>query len=107
MSAPLLIELLTEELPPKALHKLSVAFADGVRDGLVKHGLMAANCAVQPYATPRRLAVLIEQVRAQAGQVRSCARLRVSLAPDVIPGDYAWQIGSLLVLVPMHDQGGR
>ena len=70
MSAPLLIELLTEELPPKALHKLSVAFADGVRDGLVKHGLMAANCAVQPYATPRRLAVLIVQVCAQADDVQ-------------------------------------
>ena len=69
MSAPLLIELLTEELPPKALQKLSEAFAQGVHEGLVKHGLAAKDSAVHPYATPRRLAVLVEGVRTQADDV--------------------------------------
>ena len=70
MSAPLLIELLTEELPPKALQKLSEAFAQGVHEGLVKHGLAAKDSAVHPYATPRRLAVLVEGVRTQADDVQ-------------------------------------
>ncbi len=38
MSANLLVELLTEELPPKALKRLSEAFADGIADGLVTQG---------------------------------------------------------------------
>ncbi len=63
MSAPLLIELLTEELPPKALGKLSSAFADGVLAGLVKLGLADAQVKVHPYATTRRLALLIENLR--------------------------------------------
>ena len=70
MSAPLLIELLTEELPPKARQKLSEAFAQGVHEGLVKHGLAAKDSAVHPYATPRRLAVLVEGVRTQADDVQ-------------------------------------
>ena len=69
MSAPLLIELLTEELPPKALAKLSTAFADGVLAGLVKLGLVDAAAVVHPFSTPRRLAVLIEGVRATADDV--------------------------------------
>ena len=70
MSAPLLIELLTEELPPKALQKLSDAFAAGVHEGLVKNGLAAKDSAVHPFATPRRLAVLVAGVRAQADDVQ-------------------------------------
>ena len=69
MSAPLLIELLTEELPPKALAKLSTAFAEGVHAGLVKLGLVDASATVHPFGTPRRLAVLIEGVRATADDV--------------------------------------
>ncbi|ANN70989.1 glycine--tRNA ligase subunit beta [Bordetella bronchialis] len=63
---PLLVELLTEELPPKALRKLGVAFAEGIRQGLEARGLLAAGCQVQPYATPRRLAVHLSAVLAQA-----------------------------------------
>jgi glycyl-tRNA synthetase beta chain len=39
VSAPLLVELLCEELPPKALARLGEAFASGLRDGLAKRGL--------------------------------------------------------------------
>lgn len=63
---PLLVELLTEELPPKALRKLGHAFAEGVRDTLAARGLLAADCQVQPYATPRRLALRLSAVLAQA-----------------------------------------
>jgi glycyl-tRNA synthetase beta chain len=63
---PLLVELLTEELPPKALRKLGESFAEGIRQGLETRGLLAAGCRMQPYATPRRLAVHLSAVLAQA-----------------------------------------
>ncbi|MDH2053590.1 glycine--tRNA ligase subunit beta [Achromobacter marplatensis] len=63
---PLLVELLTEELPPKALQKLGQAFAEGVRATLARHGLLADGCAVTAYSTPRRLAVHLSAVLAQA-----------------------------------------
>jgi glycyl-tRNA synthetase beta chain len=65
-SRPLLVELLVEELPPKALPKLAAAFADGIAAGLRGETLLGANAAVTPYATPRRLAVLIDAVAVRA-----------------------------------------
>ena len=62
-SAPLLVELFTEELPPKALKRLGDAFADGVAAGLAQHGLIDGDPAGrQTFATPRRLAVLLPAV---------------------------------------------
>jgi glycyl-tRNA synthetase beta chain len=63
---PLLVELQTEELPPKALQKLGTAFSEGLRAVLAKHGLLAEGCQATPYATPRRLAVLLSAVLPQA-----------------------------------------
>lgn len=63
---PLLLELLTEELPPKALQKLGQAFAESVRATLEQHGLLAEDCTTTPFATPRRLAVRLSRVLAQA-----------------------------------------
>ncbi|MBX3663248.1 MAG: glycine--tRNA ligase subunit beta [Burkholderiales bacterium] len=61
MSRPLLVELYTEELPPKALKKLGEAFAAGIAAGLKQRGLLDKDdCTV--YATPRRLAVLFAAV---------------------------------------------
>jgi len=62
----LLVELFVEELPPKALSRLGVAFANGLADSLKSQGLAAADSVVTPYASPRRLAVHITQVAAQA-----------------------------------------
>ncbi|MGD8934506.1 MAG: glycine--tRNA ligase subunit beta, partial [Gammaproteobacteria bacterium] len=62
MSKDLLIEIGTEELPPKALQRLSDAFTDEIVDGLAGAGLETGE--VQAYATPRRLAVLIKDVPA-------------------------------------------
>jgi len=60
---PLLVELLTEELPPKALRALGDAFAAGVHQGLVLHDLADPNPRNAHYfASPRRLAVLVEGV---------------------------------------------
>lgn len=63
---PLLVELLTEELPPKALHKLGQAFAHVIRSTLEKKHLVNADCRATDYATPRRLAVLLDAVQGQA-----------------------------------------
>lgn len=65
-SKPLLIELFTEELPPKALRRLGSSFAQSLFDSLVKAHLVPAQSSFKSYATPRRLAVLIEQVLEQA-----------------------------------------
>ncbi|HUJ01205.1 MAG TPA: glycine--tRNA ligase subunit beta [Usitatibacter sp.] len=63
MSTPLLVELFCEELPPKALRRLGEAFAQGIADGLASRGLLEASSSVQAFATPRRLAALVLDVR--------------------------------------------
>ena len=65
MTASLLVELLTEELPPKALLRLSKAFARGIRDGLDARAFLEGDAEPSVYATPRRLAVWISGVRAR------------------------------------------
>lgn len=58
----LLIEIGTEELPPKALLKLSTAFTAGITDGLKQADLDFGT--VESFAAPRRLAVLVKQLDA-------------------------------------------
>lgn len=58
MSADFLIELGTEELPPKALKSLSNAFTEGVVSGLRDQGLNFE--ATEAFAAPRRLAIVIK-----------------------------------------------
>ncbi|HEY4371208.1 MAG TPA: glycine--tRNA ligase subunit beta [Burkholderiales bacterium] len=58
----LLVELFTEELPPKALAKLGRAFAEELHKGLANRGLASAKSAVTVFATPRRLAAAIADV---------------------------------------------
>lgn len=65
-AAPLLVELFTEELPPKSLRKLGDAFADGLVKGLTQRGLIDNGVTVMRFATPRRLAVHMTQTRAVA-----------------------------------------
>ncbi|MGH8122011.1 MAG: glycine--tRNA ligase subunit beta [Rudaea sp.] len=60
----LLIELGTEELPPKALDELAAAFAIGVCEGLKKRGVGADIEHKKTYCSPRRLAVLVPRVAA-------------------------------------------
>ncbi|MGO4332792.1 glycine--tRNA ligase subunit beta [Cupriavidus sp. 2TAF22] len=62
----LLIELFTEELPPKALARLGDAFAQGLFAGLSGQGLLDDGAAVTAFATPRRLAAQVTRVRRNA-----------------------------------------
>jgi glycyl-tRNA synthetase beta chain len=64
MNQTLLVELQTEELPPKALVKLGAAFAAGIANGLKARGFLEEGSVATTYATPRRLAVSITSVRA-------------------------------------------
>ena len=65
-SANLLVELFVEELPPKALKKLGDAFAGVLRDQLVALGLADAGAVLTAFASPRRLAAHLTDVRAEA-----------------------------------------
>ena len=58
-----LVELGTEELPPKALKSLAEAFLAGIEKGLKAAGLNYAGARY--YAAPRRLAVLVEALAVQ------------------------------------------
>jgi glycyl-tRNA synthetase beta chain len=62
MPETLLVEILTEELPPKSLRALSEAFANRLCADLVKAQLLRDAGAKRIFATPRRLAVLIPNV---------------------------------------------
>ncbi|MDD9812078.1 MAG: glycine--tRNA ligase subunit beta [Gammaproteobacteria bacterium] len=69
--ADLLVEIGTEELPPRDLQKLGKAFAARFAEGLaaagVADGAAAGDGAAHHYfATPRRLAVLVKNVAARA-----------------------------------------
>jgi glycyl-tRNA synthetase beta chain len=64
--ATLLVELLTEELPPKALARLGDAFAEGIAQRLAARDLVEGELSFERYATPRRLAITIKNVRAVA-----------------------------------------
>src|SRR5665213_3562847 len=58
----LLIEIGTEELPPKALDELAAAFTRGICEGLGKRGIAAGIASAKTYCSPRRLAVWIPEV---------------------------------------------
>ncbi|WP_395120643.1 glycine--tRNA ligase subunit beta [Rhodanobacter sp. FW102-FHT14D06] len=60
----LLIELGTEELPPRALDELSAAFLRGIVGGLAARGVSAGLDQAVAYASPRRLAAFIPAVAA-------------------------------------------
>ena len=62
----LLIELLCEELPPKALQRLSVSLGEHLRAGLAGAGFIPDGAASHvDFATPRRLAVRFPAILAQ------------------------------------------
>jgi len=71
-SAPLLVELFVEELPPKALNRLGNAFAQEIWLRLADQDLVEKDKSVVygedfiAFASPRRLAVWVKDVKAQA-----------------------------------------
>jgi glycyl-tRNA synthetase beta chain len=81
--ATLLVELLTEELPPKALARLGDAFAEGIAQRLAALDLIEGELTFERYATPRRLAVTIKNVRPVAPEKHVREKvLPVSVALD-------------------------
>ncbi|HEX6592390.1 MAG TPA: glycine--tRNA ligase subunit beta, partial [Moraxellaceae bacterium] len=63
MNKDFLVELGTEELPPKALKTLSESFRDGIVNGLKTAGL--AHGEVKVFAAPRRLALFVAGLATQ------------------------------------------
>ncbi len=81
--ASLLLELLTEELPPKALKKLGESFSDGITQSLKNQGLLTETSVITSFATPRRLAIHISEVLEKAPDRRVQEKLLpVSIAID-------------------------
>ena len=66
MTKNLLVELLVEELPPKSLKQLGNSFAELLTASLKAQDLVSKDAQVIAYASPRRLAVHITHVAAQA-----------------------------------------
>jgi glycyl-tRNA synthetase beta chain len=60
--ASLLIEIGTEELPPKSLDLLAAAFAKGITEGLASSGIAFNPEHAKTWCSPRRLAVLVPEV---------------------------------------------
>lgn len=82
----LLIEIGTEELPPKALLALSGAFLDSMASQLKKAGL--AFGGIVPYATPRRLALLVQGLAARQPDqniVKTGPAVQAAFAADGTP----------------------
>ena len=79
----LLVELLTEELPPKALSRLGEVFAAQIHAGLAGRKLLTAGDDYQWFATPRRLAILVPGVLAVAADASVTEKIMpVSVALD-------------------------
>ncbi|MBI1398338.1 MAG: glycine--tRNA ligase subunit beta [Betaproteobacteria bacterium] len=79
----LLVELVTEELPPKALAAIGDAFASRIMEALRKRGVTGDEAGAQMFATPRRLAVRIDRVLDRApDQPKRDKVLPVSVAFD-------------------------
>ena len=66
-TASLLVELFTEELPPRALKPLAEVFTDKILNGLVRAQLKQSDPrGTQSFATPRRIAVIVPEVSSRA-----------------------------------------
>ena len=72
-TADFLVEIGTEELPPKSLVDLERAFASQLQDGF--KGASLSFSTLRSFATPRRLAVLVGGLQLEIG--RASCRERV------------------------------
>jgi len=78
--ASLLIEIQTEELPPRALKTLCEAFAAGIEGGLRVRGFVSGQSVVTAYGTPRRLAVHLTNIAKKSAE----SQFRHKLLPVAI-----------------------
>jgi glycyl-tRNA synthetase beta chain len=89
----LLVELLTEELPPNALDALGRSFRDHLTNDLERAGLRTSESAARCFATPRRLAVSITHVRPEAAEVRDKVLGPSAKAPEQAVSGFARKHG--------------
>ena len=59
----LLIELLTEELPPKSQKQLGISFAKNIKEFLAKHHLANEISEDSIFSTPRRIGLYLKNVK--------------------------------------------
>ena len=88
MSASLLVELLTEELPPKALRAMGYAFADALVQSLRQDGFAPPDGEFAVYASPRRLGVRVRNVVDKAPDREALVKgpsIKAGLAADGSP----------------------
>ncbi len=84
----LLVEIGTEELPPKSLPELGQAFLEGVCAGLEKHGIAFERADARALYSPRRLAVFVASVATAQAEQKSQALgpyLNIGLGVDGQP----------------------
>lgn len=86
-----LVELGTEELPPKALKTLSGAFLNGITAGLDAAGI--GYTEARPYAAPRRLAVLLSGIELQQPDRQIEKRGPATQAPEKAVQGFAGSCG--------------
>ena len=92
-SATLLVELLTEELPPKFLRALSEVFGSAVLGDLTKGKFLTEGAVASTFATPRRLAVLIRNVSARSPDMEREIQGPSTGAPDQAVAGFARKSG--------------
>lgn len=88
MKHTLLVELFTEELPPKALPRLAASFAGAIVASLIEKKLVAADAQPTIFASPRRLGVRIPAVLAVAADEEAVEKIMpvaVALGADGQP----------------------
>jgi len=88
MKHTLLVELFTEELPPKALPRLAASFAGAIVASLIEKKLVAADAQPTIFASPRRLGVSIPAVLAVAADEEAVEKIMpvaVALGADGQP----------------------
>lgn len=71
----LLIELLTEELPPKSQKQLGIAFAKNIKEFLVKHHLANETSKESIFSTPRRIGIHLKDVKDEAENQNASIKL--------------------------------
>jgi glycyl-tRNA synthetase beta chain len=87
VSSSVLVELLTEELPPRSLKTLGVNFGYSIFDSLVEQHLTAKTTTPMTFCTPRRLAVLVPGVKAKGeDRVIEVSGPPVKAPPEAVAG---------------------
>ena len=97
MQKDLIIEIGTEELPPMSLNKMSIAFMEKIQAQLEAKKIIFNK--IKPFATPRRLAVLIEQLDIDPKLIPDILRKAVS---DLPGKKMRWANGENVFARPVH-----